>query len=265
MKKRRLAFLSAFLVFAMILLGSIVQAQSKKELEKSLTATTLAKDSIKKLLTDVSNKYDSVTKACLAYDAMYKIIKEKIVHCDFKPATIGKVADSMQISVDSAFKKTKARFVSLRDSVKMLAHRSDSLRTEISHLGFVVNKYIGKGTIPADKKDLSGSWDFNVRWYKIADDSIQSGINLMASSPDSNSVKRLVFLDFETVEVFFNKGDSVKCFYHVNSFAKDKPWTMDVTRGTKTNIRLNANPFDGELYVSYRKNKGYYYGFMRKK
>ena len=34
MKKRRLAFLSAFLVFAMILLGSIVQAQSKKELEK---------------------------------------------------------------------------------------------------------------------------------------------------------------------------------------------------------------------------------------
>ena len=147
----------------------------------------------------------------------------------------------------------------------MLAHRSDSLRTEISHLGFVVNKYIGKGTIPADKKDLSGSWDFNVRWYKIADDSIQSGINLMASSPDSNSVKRLVFLDFETVEVFFNKGDSVKCFYHVNSFAKDKPWTMDVTRGTKTNIRLNANPFDGELYVSYRKNKGYYYGFMRKK
>ena len=241
------------------------QGQSKKDLEKSLAATTVAKDSIQKLLTELSTRHDSVTKACLAYDAMYKIIKEKIVHCDFKPATIGKVADSLQISIDSAFNKTKARFVSLRDSVKLLKRFSDSLRTETNHLSFVVNKFIGKGTIPVDKKDLSGKWEFNVRWYKVAGDSVQSGINLMSSSPDSNSVTKLVFLDFETVQVFLSKGDSVKCFYKVNSFAKDKPWTMDVTRGTNVNIRLNANPIDGELYVSYRKGNGFYYGFMRKK
>lgn len=173
--------------------------------------------------------------------------------------------NSMQISIDSAFKKTKARFIGLRDSVKMLTRLSDSLRTEIGHLGFVVNKYIGKGTIPADKKDLSGTWDFNVRWYKIAEDSIQSGINLMASPPDSNGVTKLVFIDFETVIVIFSKGDSIKCFYQVNSFSSDIPWTMDLTRTPKVDIRLNANPFDGELYVSYRKNKGFYYGFMHKK
>jgi hypothetical protein len=242
-----------------------MQAQSKKELESSLAKTTTSKDSIQKLYDGLSLRFDSISKACLAYDAMYKIIKEKIVHCDFKPATIGKVADSMQISVDSAFKKTKARFVALRDSVKMLSHRSDSLQTEISHLSFVVNKYIGKGTIPGDSKDLAGSWDFNVRWYKIAEDSIQSGINLMGSSPDSNFITKLIFHDFETVMVIFSQGDSIKCFYQVNSFANDKPWTMDITRLPKVNIRLNLNPFDGELYVSYRKNKGFYYGFMRKK
>jgi len=255
------------LLLSVVLIVSVfsAQAQSKKELENNLTKTTLAKDSIQKLFNELSVKHDSVAKACLAYDAMYKIIKEKIVHHDFKPANIGKVADSMQISVDSAFKKTKARFVGIRDSVKMLTRLSDSLRTEISHLSFVVNKYIGKGTVPADKKDLSGSWDFNVRWYKIAEDSIQSGINLMNHAPDSNSIKKLVFHDFETVVVIFSKGDSLKCFYTVNSFAIDKPWTMDLTRAPKINIRLNVNPVDGELYVSYRKNKGFYYGFMRKK
>ncbi len=255
------------LLLSVLLVAAIAPAkgQSKKDLEKSLTENTVAKDSIQKLLTELSARHDSVTKACLAYDAMYKIIKEKIVHRDFKLATIGKVADSMQISVDSAFKITKARFVALRDSVKMSSRRSDSLQAEISHLNFVVNKYIGKGTIPGDRKELAGSWDFNVRWYKIAEDSIQSGINLMATSPDSNSIVKLAFLDHETALVIFSKGDSIKCFYQVNSFAKDKPWTMDLTRVPKINIRLNLNPFDGELYVSYRKNKGFYYGFMRKR
>ncbi|MEI7501211.1 MAG: hypothetical protein WCK84_12295 [Bacteroidota bacterium] len=259
--KIKLLLLSVLLIVSV----QLAKSQSKKELESNLTLMTASKDSIQKLLTAISARHDSVSKACLAYDAMYKTIKEKIVHYDFKPTNFNKIADSMQISVDSAFKKSKARFVALSDSVKMLSRLSDSLRNEIGHLAFMVNKYIGKGTVPADKKDLSGTWEFNVRWYKLAGDSIQSGINLMTSSPDSNSITKLVFVDFETVLVIFSKGDSIKCFYQVNSFAKDKPWTMDITRGTNISIRLNANPFDGELYVSYRKGDGFYYGFMRKK
>jgi len=265
MRKKPFTLLSAFLFSAIIMLSSIMQAQSKKELGQSLAATTAAKDSIQKLYHSLSAKYDSVSRVCLGYDIMYKTIKQKVVHHDYKPADIGDIIDTLHMNRDWAFKKNNARIAVLRDSVKRLNHRSDSLRTELGHLSFVVNKYIGQGTIPFDRKDLSGTWELNTRWYKITEDSIQSGISAMAVSPDSNAVTKLIFLDAETVRVIYSKGDSLKCFYQVNSFAKDKPWTMDLTRGSKVNIRLNANPFEGELYVSYRKDKGYFYGFMRKK
>jgi len=87
---------------------------------------------------------------------------------------------------------------------------------------------------------------------------------LKSTPADVNLVSKAIVFDLETVQLIFAKGDSIKCFYRVNSFSKDKPYTIDVTRENKINIRLNVNPFDGEFYVSYKKGTGYFYGFLRK-
>ena len=250
-------------VLLIVLLQS-AQAQSKKDLEKYLASATASKDSIQKLFTGLSSKFDSVSKACLVYDKMAKTIKEKVIKYDFNPENMGKILDSLQSNRDSAIAKEKSKFSLLRDSVKIYAHLSDSLQKEIGHLAFEVNKYVGQGTLPATEKDFIGLWTLNTRWFELADDSIQSGIILKPTPAEYNLVSKILFIDFETVQIIFSKGDSIKCFYKVNSFAKDKPFSMDITRDNKVNIRLNLNPMDNQVYVSYKRGKGYLYGFLRK-
>lgn len=252
------------LTLLLIALSISLYAQKKKDLEKDLAACTAAKDSIQKTLAGLTTKYDSVSKACLSYDKMKQTIKEKVTKTNFQNENIGKIIDSLQINRDSALVRAKAKLPVVRDSVKSLNRLCDSLRKEVGHLTYMINKYIGKGTIPATAKDFSGSWTFNTRWFELADDSIQSGIILKPTPIDVNLVSKAIVLDFETVQVIFAKGDTIKCFYKVNSFSKDKPYTIDLTRESKVNIRLNVNPFDNELYVSYRRGKGYFYGFLRK-
>jgi len=256
--------LSVMLSVALIVLFHSVQAQSKKELEQSLAKITASQDSILKLYTGISAKFDSVNKVCLAYDNMAKVIREKLIRYDYKPENIGKIIDSLKTNNDSVLAKGVAKLSALRDSVTSLRNLSDSLRNEVSQLAFVVNKYVNKGTVPASAKDFSGSWELNLKWFEIASDSNQSGIILKPIPAGNNTILKIQFIDFETAQVFYSQGDSIKCFYVVNSFAPDKPYSINLTRENKLNLHLNVNPFDGELYVSYRKDKGYYYGFMRK-
>ncbi|MEI7981374.1 MAG: hypothetical protein WCI71_06945 [Bacteroidota bacterium] len=254
-----------FLVsLVLIVLFQSARSQSKKELESSLAKMMVSKDSIQKQYTSLSATYDSINKAYLVYDKMAKSIKEKIIHADFKPENASKIIDSLYLDRDSVAKKIKAGIAALRDSVKIVNRISDSLRNEITNLAFVVNKYVGKGTLPPTAKELTGAWAMNLRWYELASDSLQSGIILKPAPADYSPVTKIIFIDFEFAQLNFSSGDSIKCFYKINSFAADKPFTIDFTRENKVNILLHVNPIDGELYASYRKGKGYFYGFLRK-
>jgi hypothetical protein len=258
--KIKLLILSVLLIAA----GQSLHAQSKKELESSLNAATASKDSIQKLLTGLTVKYDSVHKAFLAYDAMYKTIKEKLVTHGFEPKNMGEILDSLKLENDTVIAKIKARMTGLKDTVQTLNHLNDSLKTDIGHLKFMVSQFMGKGTVPATQKDLTGTWALTLKWYELANDSIKSGIILMPVPTEYNIVTQIIFLDVETATVIYSKGDSIKCFYKVNSFAQNKPWSIDLNRGNEVNIRLNVNASGGELFASYRMPKGYFYGYMRK-
>jgi hypothetical protein len=256
--------LSVMLSVALIVLFHSVQAQSKKELEQSLARVTTSQDSLQKLYTGLSAKYDSVRKVCLAYDNMAETIREKLIRYDYKPENIGKIIDSLKTNNDSVLAKGVAKLSALKDSVTSLRNLSDSLRSEVSQLAFVVNKYVNNGTLPATVKDFSGSWDLNLKWLETTNDSSICGIVLKPIPAGDNTIRKIHFIDFETAQVHFSQGDSIKCFYVVNSFAADKPYSINLTRENKLNLSLSVNPFDGDLYISYRKDKGYYYGFMRK-
>ena len=257
---------STLLVITILILVSFqpVMSQSKKELEKQLATVNASKDSVQKLYTSLSVTYDSINKAYLAYDKMAKSIKEMIIRADYKPENASIIIDSLFINRDSVAKKIKAGIAAIRDTLKISVHIADSLRNEITHLSFIVNKYVSKGTLPPSEKELTGAWALNLRWYELSSDSLQSGIILMPTPPEYSPMTELLFLDFETAQVTFSKGDSVKCFYKVNSYAPDKPFSIELTRENKINIRLHVNPLEGELLVSYRKGKGYFYGFLRK-
>lgn len=255
------------LLFLTLILTISIQplkAQSKKELEAQVLKLTAEKDSVQQLLNKVSGQFDSVNKMYLEYHLVYKTMTEKEIPYKFKPKDIGKLLDSLKLTRDSVIAGIRARVTYIRDSLRNLNRVIDSLHTENKHLNFVINKYIGKGTVPATLKDLSGTWVLNTRWFEFANDSIQSGILLMPTPPDQNPLSKVVFTDAETALLIFAKGDSIKCFYRVNSFSSDKPYSIDLSRDSRVNIRLLANPAEGELYVSYRKGKGYFYGFIRK-
>ncbi len=256
--------LSILLSLVLVVLFQSVQAQSKKELEQSLARVTASQDSLQKLFTGLSAKYDSVSKVCLAYNNMAETIREKLIRYDYKPENIGKIIDSLKTKNDSVLAKGVAKLKILRDSVTTLKQLSDSLRIKVSKLAFAVNKYVNTATMPATVKDFSGLWDLNLKWLETTNDSSQCSIILKPTPAGNNTIVKIQFIDFETAQVQFSQGDSIKCFYAVNSFAVDKPYSINLTRESKLNINLNVNPFDGDLYVSYRKDKGFYYGFMRK-
>jgi len=172
--KRKFTLLSVLL----IVLSISAYAQSKKDLEKELASVKASKDSLQKVQNSLSLKYDSVSKVSIAYDKMKQTIKEKVTKHDFKPDGIAKIIDSLQANRDSVLAKANAKLPVVRDSLKAMKLLCDSLQKEIGHLVYVVNKYVGKGTVPATTKDFIGSWTFNTRWFELADDSIQSGIVL---------------------------------------------------------------------------------------
>jgi hypothetical protein len=258
--KRKILFVFLFLTASFC----SVYAQSKKELESQKVQLTRERDSIQALLTKVSGQFDSIHKIYLEYDKMYKALRDKEVNYAFKPENTGKILDSIHLNRDSVISKIKIRVALVRDSVKKLNRIIDSLNLENKSLNFVVNKYIGKGTIPATSKDFTGVWKFNTRWFEFAVDSIQSGVILSRTPAELNPIEKIVFLDHETALLIFSKGDSTRCFFKINSFANDMPFSMDISRENKVNIRILMNPVDGELYVCYRKPKGYLYGFIRK-
>ncbi|MEI6575994.1 MAG: hypothetical protein WCO63_07450 [Bacteroidota bacterium] len=256
-----------------------VEAQSKKDMEKDLAKAKLEKDSLQKVISKLSANIDSTGKVIVArkkvgdsiqkevsiYEDMYKVLLEKVVKYKFAPDKISGIIDSIWLKKDSLQIITKAKFVVAKDSLRKSNLVKDSLTIEISHLHYVVAQCLGKGTIPMIQAQLNGTWTLNFQWYKIAEDSLQSGINILPSPADVHVAIQIVFIDAEMAEVTLSSGTAVKCFYKVNSFSNSKPYSIDLNRGSDINIRLNCNPTNyGELQVSYRKGNGYFSGYMRK-
>lgn len=254
-------------------------AQDKKELEHQLAECKTTKDSIQMALTQLTKTYDSIRVRYLEYDTMYQVIKDKYIGFEFDPANLAHIVDSLRAQRDSTLIKSASKAlgpdttkatptdvaalvaVSEDGSSKLL---TDSLQQEINHFRFIFDQYFVKGTIPQATADLNGTWKVSLQWFEITRSGDRSGVNLMPLRPDNLFVTSIKFVDAELAELTLNNGVNVKCFYKVNGFSKDKPYSIDFNKWKEVDNRLFVNPREGELYVSYQKGNGFFHGFMRK-
>ena len=113
------------LLFAAV---TFTQAQSKKDIEADFARCTATKDSIQNLLTGLSATYDSINKACIAYDTMYKVIKEEVFLHDFDPANMSELIDSLRTEREEVFVTT------LNDSISLLKQENTELKATIESM-----------------------------------------------------------------------------------------------------------------------------------
>lgn len=117
------------LLVLLIALVSYTQAQSKKDIEADLAKCTTTNDSIQNLLAGLSANYDSINKACTAYDTMYNAVKEKVLLYDFDPVNMSVLIDSLQTGRDEAFSNT------LNDSLAVLLEENTKLKELVESMG----------------------------------------------------------------------------------------------------------------------------------
>ncbi len=115
----------------LIAVVTFTQAQSKKDIEENLSQCTITKDSIQNLLTGLSAKYDSINKACIAYDTMYNAIKEKVFQDDFDPANMSELIDSLRTGKEEVFSGITT---TLNDSISLLEQENTKLKATIESL-----------------------------------------------------------------------------------------------------------------------------------
>jgi hypothetical protein len=255
-----------------------VCAQSKKDLDKDLANCKASRDSIQKDLDSLTLAYDSIRTRYLQYDTMYSVIKEKYIGFDFKPANVVRVVDSLRAKRDSTLIKSamsnnaKTDSISEKTDIAQLVSAStnqdliDSLQEEINHFRFVFEQYFADGTIPQSQNDLIGIWKVRLQWFELANESEKTGLYLKPAGSNNPYLISIQFVDTELAELTLNSGAKVKCFYKVNSFSKDKPYSIDFSKWKEVDNRLFISPSStGELNVSYKKGDGYFYGFMRKR
>jgi hypothetical protein len=267
MKKATLVMTVVFLLVA-----CFAQAQSKKDLENELAKTKTEKDSVQKVammtkvkLDSTIKAYDSVYKAFLVYESVYKTLAEKVTRYAFDPTKTAIVIDSLRAKRDSLIAGSDRKTLAARDSLKKVSWLRDSLVNDANNLRYVVAQCIGKGTIPRIQSELNGTWTLNFQWYELSNDSLKTGINLRPSPTEYPVAIKIVFIDQEMAEVTLSNATTVKCFYKITGFSADKPYIIELSRGADLNVRLSANPTGyGELQVSYKKGNGYFSGYMRK-
>lgn len=256
---------SILLTVFLLLMISYTQAQNKKDCEKDLNACTAKSDSLNKALTGLGSRYDSLNTGYQVYNTMYGTISSKLSLGDFDPAKMGTILDSLKSSHEADLAGVESEKEALRDSVKYFSMMADSLGTEAGHLKYIVSRYIIKGTIPLNEKEFTGSWAFFTQYYEVVNDSLMNGLILMPAPSDFKSLSRIVFVDQEIAELTLSNGESLKCFYKIKSFSKDKPYVIELSKGSELNINLVANHTrEGDLQISFKKDNGYFQGYMRK-
>lgn len=268
------------LFFLMLMVAFTSFAQKGKDKDAQILALQAQVDTLKKAnekLTienkALSEKTDSLSTALGGYYGLYTVIKDKVVKMDFKPEQMSAIIDSLRAGRDSLINLSGASSIMLRDSLKQVISKSDSLKKETEGLLYTVNLLRGKSTpAPADVKDFTGTWSVIVRKVKIIGESPRAGIVDITNQPaaktdnflQNNTISKLTFIDGEFSELTFSNGEKVKCYYLINDFNKTKPYSIDF-KGAKTDVKVHFITTNEGLRISYQipgVPSEYYYGLF---
>lgn len=235
------------IVFILLTFSSFAQKKGKDKDAGKAPVDTVAQANQKLTAenTALKAKSDSLSKELDKYYGLYTVIKDKVVKMDFDPSKMAKIIDSLQAGRQE-LSLSAASSVMLRDSIKKIMVRYDSIGKENTGLLYAVNLLKGgTGANPTDPKDFTGTWNLVLRKIKLTGESPRAGLIDISQEPlpktatflEGNLIASVNFLDKEFAELTFNNGDKGKCYYVINEFSKTKPYFIDF-KGTKADIRM---------------------------
>lgn len=255
MKKHVCCMLMLCLVSA-----SIVSAQSKKDLEKSLKAEKALSDSLQKDLTATRTildslmasykiSSDSLTVKSNTYQHFYTYVYTKYL----KPAM---PVDSTELTVeqatallDSLVKARSARMGNLDSAGIKMQSENETLRLKLDILYRAFAEAGGMVRIPTNEADFAGEWDVFVVPVSMTGESPKSGMVSIEhfGAPDSiqtlvlkNIPRSIKFGKDDLAEISFIGGRTTNCFYKIKGFSPDKPYIIDLNRGEDLDLRIHV-------------------------
>lgn len=219
---------------------------------------------------------DSLDKVGDEFDMFLKHIQTNYIKNE-KDTSI----QTIQSSLDSIMLTDNSEDAVGNDSLKIL---TDSIKSIQGYVGEVMDengllKEIIRGGMklndyPQSAVDVLGTWSFSNTLVGLHKDSLANGLVSYSRMdiPDaflSGMVSQVVFSEGELADIFFRDGKSEKCFYKINNFSKDKPYTIAFDRRNSNSLVLMITALPDGLQFSYNGGgtKGkeiYHIGYMTK-
>ncbi|MCW3787859.1 hypothetical protein [Plebeiibacterium sediminum] len=260
-----------FLYFLPLILFSVsVASQNKKEVQFTLDTLNKAHEN---LLLD----YQDLQQQWKEQNQFFEHVKSNFFPAEDINISVNQAPDKFDSIYNDIIKKV-VKLGEINSSI------SDSLRKEISLNQELIAKNkvysdlilsaLNSASFPSNEADIIGKWELFLNPVMIQGNPYESGIigyNTLVVD-DSISVHNITMIEFEPEElatIYFTGGIQQKCFYSINNFSKNSPYSIQFSKQDEFKMTLVVSPMPNGLMVSYEApNKTdkvlYFYGLMKK-
>ncbi len=260
-----------FLYFLPLMLLSVcISSQTKKEVQFTLDTLSKAHNTLLQDYQDLKQQWKEQNK-------FFEHVKSNFFPTEDINISINEAPDKFDLIYNDIVKKV-VKLGEINSSI------SDSLKKEIALNQELISKNkvyhdlilsaLNLPSFPSNESDIIGQWQLFLYTVRIKGEPYESGI--IGYHPlvveDSISVHNIIKIEFEQEElatIYFKGGIEQKCFYSINNFSKNSPYSIQFSKQDEFKMTLSVSPMPSGLMVSYEvpgktDNVLYFYGLMKK-
>lgn len=247
-----------------------VNSQSKREIEQQNQA-------LKRIIVLDEIKMDSLEKVNMLNLHFINYFVEKYV-----PASPDLTLSQAQKYLDSLMSNSLASgkeqvltdsIVKLQDSLRAMALYTDSIMEVDATIKTILGMKLEQTNYPQSPNDFFGVWSLVIDPLRMIMDSLYTGIAaqnrmILPKNVERGMIKKINFIDTDFAELVFMNGTTEKCFFDIDNFSKDQPYTIHFNGKDDINLYLLVQHLPEGIQVSYQ-DKDYntdnlfYFGYMK--
>ncbi len=260
-----------FLYFLPLILITVsISSQTKKEVQFTL-------DTLNKAHQTLLQDYQDLKQQWKEQNNFFEHVKSNFFPAADINISINKASDKFDSIYNDIVKKVvKLGEInsSISDSLKKEVALNQELISQNKVYQSLILSALNSGSFPSNETDIIGSWDLFLNPVMIHGNPYESGIIglnpfAVADSVSVHNINKIEFDKDELATIFFTGGIQQKCFYSINNFSKNAPYTIQFSKQEEFKMTMSVSPMPNGLMVSYEaSNKTdkvlYFYGLMKK-
>ena len=256
--------------FPLILLTVSISSQTKKEVQFTL-------DTLNKAHLTLLQDYQELKKQWKEQNSFFEHVKNNF----FPAADINIPISEAPDKFDSIYNDIVKKVVklgeinsSISDSLKKQITLNQELISENKIYHKLILSALHSSSFPSNESDIIGNWDLFLNPVMIQGKPYESGIigynpYTLDDSIGVHSIKKIEFEKDELATIYYTGGIQQKCFYSINNFSKNSPFSIQFSKQEEFKMTMTVSPMPNGLMVSYEApnktdNVLYFYGLMKK-